>query len=234
MKKFIKTWSYRFDATFIPCMIVYAIMTIINTQCIYNTKQSDFISLGEWFTNNHLEFVFLGSFLAIVMVHVMFLQRYYLFRPVQRRLMLLPQSRLILYLSELLTISITLIALSVLQGLFWTMAIVHFHGSIDMNIVLPSVYESIIIFQLYGNGLNTIFNYCYFVSLAGLIILLICGGHKSFSILARIALVLVICLFFIYVKFIDERFYVFSINIFLIITLIWEPYRLYKDNKAGV
>lgn len=234
MKKFIKTWSYRFDATFIPCMIVYAIMTIINTQCIYQTKQSDFISMGEWFTNSHLEFVFLGSFLAIVMVHVMFLQRYYLFRPVQRRLMLLPQSRLILYLSELLTISITLIALSVLQGLFWTMAIVHFHGSIDMNIVLPSVYESIIIFQLYGNGLNTIFNYCYFVSLAGLIILLICGGHKSFSILARIALVLVICLFFIYVKFIDERFYVFSINIFLIITLIWEPYRLYKDNKAGV
>lgn len=234
MKKFIKTWSYRFDATFIPCMIVYAIMTIINTQCIYNTKQSDFISLGEWFTKNHLEFVFLGAFLAIVMVHVMFLQRYYLFRPVQRRLMLLPQSRLILYLSELLTISITLIALSVLQGLFWTMAIVHFHGSIDMNIVLPSVYESIIIFQLYGNGLNTIFNYCYFVSLAGLIILLICGGHKSFSILARIALVLVICLFFIYVKFIDERFYVFSINIFLIITLIWEPYRIYKDNKAGV
>lgn len=234
MKKFIKTWSYRFDATFIPCMIVYAIMTIINTQCIYNTKQSDFISLGEWFTKNHLEFVFLGAFLAIVMVHVMFLQRYYLFRPVQRRLMLLPQSRAILYLSELLTISITLIAVSVLQGLFWTMAIVHFHGSIDMNIVLPSVYESIIIFQLYGNGLNTIFNYCYFVSLAGLIIILICGGHKSFSILARIALVLVICLFFIYVKFIDERFYVFSINIFLIITLIWEPYRIYKDNKAGV
>lgn len=234
MKKFIKTWSYRFDATFIPCMIVYAIMTIINTQCIFNTKPSDFISMGEWFTNNHLEFVFLGSFLAIVMVHVMFLQRYYLFRPVQRRLMLLPQSRAILYLSELLTISITLIAVSVLQGLMWTLALIHFHGSIDMNIVLPSVYESIIIFQLYGNGLNTIFNYCYFVSLAGLIILLICGGHKSFSILARIALVLVICLFFIYLKFIDERFYVFSINIFLIITLIWEPYRLYKDNKAGV
>lgn len=234
MKKFIKTWSYRFDATFIPCMIVYAIMTIINTQCIYNTKQSDFISLGEWFTNSHLEFVFLGSFLAIVMVHVMFLQRYYLFRPVQRRLMLLPQSRLILYLSELLTISITLIALSVLQGLFWTMAIVHFHGSIDMNIVLPSVYESIIIFQLYGNGLNTIFNYCYFVSLAGLIILLICGGHKSFSILARIALVIVICLFFVYINYIDERFYVFGVNAFLIITFIWEPYRLYKDNKAGV
>lgn len=234
MKKFIKTWSYRFDATFIPCMIVYAIMTIINTQCIFNTKPSDFISMGEWFTNNHLEFVFLGSFLAIVMVHVMFLQRYYLFRPVQRRLMLLPQSRLILYLSELLTISITLIALSVLQGLFWTMAIVHFHGSIDMNIVLPSVYESIIIFQLYGNGLNTFIIYGYFFCIAGLIILLICGGRKQFSIPARIAILLAICVLTLYRNFIDDRFYVYSFNAFLIYVFIYNPYRLYKDNKAGV
>lgn len=234
MKKFIKTWSYRFDATFIPCMIVYAIMAIINAQCIYQTKQSDFISMGEWFTNNHLEFVFLGAFLAIVMVHVMFLQRYYLFRPVQRRLMLLPQSRFILYLSELLTISITLIAVSVLQGMMWTLALIHFHGSLDMNIVLPSVYESIIMFQLYGNGFTTFFNYCYFFSLAGLIILLICGGHKSFSVLGRIALVLVICIFFIYSHFIDERFYIFGINIILIMMSIREPYLLYKGNKVGV
>lgn len=234
MKKFIKTWSYRFDATFIPCVVVYAIMAIINMQCIFQAKQSDFISMGEWFTKNHLEFVFLGAFLAIVMVHVMFLQRYYLFRPVQRRLMLLPQSRVILYLSELLTISITLIAVSVIQGIMWTIALVHFYGSLDMNVVLPSVYESIIIFQLYGNGFTTFFNYCYIVSLAGLIILLICGGRKQFSIPVRIALVLSICLFIAYVKFIDERFYVFGINIFLIITFIWEPYLLYKDNKAGV
>lgn len=234
MRKFIKTWSYRFDATLIPCLVVYAIMAVINAQCIFQTKQSDFISIGVWFTKNHLEFVFLGAFLAIVMVHVMFLQRYYLFRPVQRRLMLLPQSRVILYLSELLTISITLIAVAVLQGLFWTLAVFHFYGSLDMSILLPTVYESIIIFQLYGNGFTTFFNYCYIVSLAGLIILLICGGRKQFSIPVRIALVLSICLFITYVKFIDERFYVFSVNIFLIITSIWEPYRLYKDSKAGV
>lgn len=234
MKKFIKTWSYRFDATFIPCMIVYAVMAIINAQCIYQTKQSDFISMGEWFTKNHLEFVFLGAFLAIVIVHVMYLQRYYLFRPVQRRLMLLPQSRAILYISELLTISITLIAVSVLQGLFWTMAIVHFYGSIDMNIVLPSVYESIIIFQLYGNGLNTFLNYCYFVSLAGLIILLICGGKRQFSLLARIAILLAFCVLSLYRYFIDDRFYVYSVNAFLIYVFVLKPYLLYKDNKAGV
>lgn len=234
MKKFIKTWSYRFDATFIPCVVVYAIMAIINMQCIFQAKQSDFISMGEWFTKNHLEFVFLGAFLAIVMVHVMFLQRYYLFRPVQRRLMLLPQSRVILYLSELLTISITLIAVSVIQGLFWTLAVFHFYGSLDMSILLPTVYESIIIFQLYGNGLNTLVIYGYFFCVAGLIILFICGGRKQFSIPVRIAILLAICVLTLYRNFIDDRFYAYSFNVFLIYVFIYNPYRLYKDNKAGV
>lgn len=90
MKNFIKTWAYRFDATLGPCLIVYAVMALINAQCIFQTKSDEFTGMGAWFTAKHLDFVFLGAFIAIILIHVMYLQRYYLYRPLQRRLMILP------------------------------------------------------------------------------------------------------------------------------------------------
>ncbi len=49
MKNFIKTWAYRFDATLGPCLVVYAVMALLNAQCIYQTKLSDHPGMGAWF-----------------------------------------------------------------------------------------------------------------------------------------------------------------------------------------
>ncbi len=74
MKNFIKTWAYRFDATLGPCLIVYAVMALLNAQCIYQTKLSDHPGMGAWFAAKHLDFVFLGAFIAIIVIHVMYLR----------------------------------------------------------------------------------------------------------------------------------------------------------------
>ena len=73
MKNFIKTWAYRFDATLGPCLIVYAVMALINAQCIFQTKSDEFTGMGAWFTAKHLDFVFLGAFIAIILIHVLFI-----------------------------------------------------------------------------------------------------------------------------------------------------------------
>lgn len=234
MKNFIKTWAYRFDATLGPCLIVYAVMALLNAQCIYQTKLSDHPGMGAWFAAKHLDFVFLGAFIAIIVIHVMYLQRYYLYRPVQRRLMILPQSRFILYLSELLTIFFTFLGLAVIQGTFWLVALNYFYGTQTINLVLASVYESALMQMLFANGFTTFFVYLSFLELAGFILLIICGNSRLFSLLPRLAIVLIIATCFVYLNFIDEKFYIFVPNLVLAAVMLRSSYDLYMHNKAGV
>ena len=234
MKNFIKTWAYRFDATLGPCLIVYAVMALINAQCIFQTKSNEFTGMGAWFTAKHLDFVFLGAFIAIILIHVMYLQRYYLYRTLQRRLMILPQSRAALYFSELFTIFFTFLALAVIQGAFWLIALKHFYDAQAMNLMLASVYESALMQMLFANGFTTFFVYLSFLELAGFILLIMCGDGRSFSLLPRLAIVLIIATGFIYLNFIDEKFYIFVPNLALATVMLRSSYDLYMHNKAGV
>lgn len=188
--------------------------------------------MGAWFTAKHLDFVFLGAFIAIILIHVMYLQRYYLYRPLQRRLMILPQSRAALYFSELFTIFFTFLALAVIQGAFWLIALKHFYDAQAMNLMLASVYESALMQMLFANGFTTFFVYLSFLELAGFILLILCG--RSFSLLPRLAIVLIIATGFIYLNFIDEKFYIFVPNLALAIVMLRSSYDLYMHNKAGV
>lgn len=231
MKNFIKTWSYRFEATFYPCLAVYAVMVIINTYCIL--KEDTFTSMGEWFSKHHLDFLFFIAFLIIVLIHAMYLQRYYYRRPALRRLMILPQSRRILFFSETLTIFLSLLAVAVLQGLLWTLALVHFYGISEASTMLDSVYETGLMQRLIVLSFDALFMYISFLGIACFIQLMISdvGSLKSFT--AKLFLILIASGCFIYFYFIDDRFYIFTSSIWAFVCIA-DAYCLYVQNGAGV